>query len=310
MEDNFEQLSDDNGLRLRGRRFDIEDIGLITTLVYEYFDRGRTFISQAVCEELNWKQPNGWLKDRACRDVLRELESQGFFRLPKPQATYNNGRRNTARPHDVLAKYDLITPLETYPTRIEYVFSKGNQYEPLWNALIQNFHYLGYRTPVGRSIKYLIVADDRLIGAIGYSSPAWNIASRDRILDILDIRDPLQRTINNSRFLILPHVRVKNLASKVLSQATSKVKSDWASYYSVEPLLAETFVSPSRFQGTCYRAANWVEIGVTKGYAKRGSHYRNSQEPKLIFLYGMEKHIRKKLLQLEPWRCDDDINNP
>lgn len=287
---------DDSILQIRGRQFTEEDIALIISLVYEHFDKGRTYISQEVCKELDWRQPNGWLKDRACRDVLRYLEKQDFFDLPKPIVRVNKkSAKKIPKTDNLLSAYDLQTPLEIFPSKIDLIFSKGNSYEPIWNALVQEYHYLGYRISVGRTIKYLIVADDRLIGAIAYSSPAWQIAPRDMLLNKMGIYAPHDFTINNSRFLLLPHVNVKNLASKILSLSTKKVQNDWSNYYSIEPLLAETFVSPSRFNGTCYRAANWVNVGITKGYTKRGPAHRNSQEPKIIFLYGLNKRIRKSL---------------
>ena len=105
-------------------------------------------------------------------------------------------------------------------------------------------------------------------------------------------------SVNNSRFLILPTLQVKYFASHILSLATNKIVNDWNSYYSITPLIAETFVQPSRFEGTCYKAANWLEVGITKGYAKKGQTYRNSQEPKKIFLYGLNKRTRLAMLKL------------
>ena len=106
--------------------------------------------------------------------------------------------------------------------------------------------------------------------------------------------------INNNRFLILPHVRVPNLASRILAAATSRVASDWGSYYALTPAVAETFVEPPRFNGTCYRAANWVQVGTSRGYLKRGRRHENSQEPKLIFLYGLQRRYRRGLAKYHP----------
>jgi hypothetical protein len=203
-----------------------------------------------------------------------------------------------AQERDLLKAYDLESPITEFPKDLELIFVKGNEHEPIWNALIEKYHYLGHKVAVGRSIKYLVKSHDKLLGAIAFSSPAWRLDSRDlwlKKLGIINIRD---ETISNTRFLILPNVKVPNLASRVLSLATQKVVKDWSWYYSITPLMAETFVQPSLFDGACYKAANWVEIGSTKGYAKKGSSYHNSQEPKIIFLYGLTRQLRHKMEKL------------
>lgn len=196
---------------------------------------------------------------------------------------------------------DLVTHSATvtkYPKKIVLEFAKGGDSEALWNSIVNRYHYLGHSVAVGRCVKYLIKADAELVGAISFSSPAWNLASRDRILSqfftFSQIRDVV---INNNRFLILPHVQVPNLASAVLSAASRRVVADWSSYYTITPLFVETFVDADRFRGTCYRAANWLEIGSTQGYAKKGSSHHNSQKPKHIFLYALSRTMRRKLLR-------------
>ena len=194
-----------------------------------------------------------------------------------------------------LSSFDLTTPITEFPRSIQLEFAKGNQAEKIWNELVSEYHYLGNRTTVGRCIKYIVRSKNRLLGAISFSSPAWQLEPRDKALKAIGISNPHDHAINNSRFLILPFVQVPNLASYILSVATKNIVHDWSRYYSVKPLIAETFVQPSLFDGTCYKAANWIEVGTTKGYAKRGSSYRNSQEPKKIFLYGLTRQIRGEM---------------
>jgi len=280
---------------LRDRYFSRKDIKIIKSCVKKNYERGRTRISKEICEKLDWRQPNGWLKDRACREVLRELEQRGYINLPPSLISRKKGNQLNVEQKDLLHVYDLDTPITEFPSNIEFVFVKGNKYEPIWNALIDKYHYLGHSVAVGRSIKYIIKSEDRLIGAIAFSSPAWKLNSRDKILDKLGISSVRDYTISNTRFLILPNVKVPNLASNLLSLSTKKIVIDWSWYYSVTPLIAETFVQPSLFDGACYKAANWIEIGTTKGYAKRGPSYHNSQEPKIIFLYGLTRQLRRKM---------------
>lgn len=292
-------LADLAPIKLRGRYFSVDELDIIQRCVSENFDLGRTFISKVICEELNWKQPNGWLKDRACRDVLRQLASMNVLELPPPLTKPKISDRKQKSSQDyLLSEYDCTTPINSFPQSIELEFAKGNLSEKVWNALVSQFHYLGHDVLVGRSIKYLIKTDGRLLGAIAFSSPAWRVDPRDKVLNSIGITDVREHTINNSRFLILPYVQVPNLASHILALATKQIVTDWNSYYSVKPLVAETFVQPSLYFGTCYKAANWVEVGTTKGYAKKGQIYHNSQEPKRIFLYGLDKQTRRQLQQV------------
>ena len=284
-------------LVLRGRMFSPKDLRLIRRCVSQHYEKGRTFISQVICNELDWKQPNGWLKDRACRDVLLSLETLHLVKLPPPHSPPRTLPKSKPRTKVVLAKYDFTSSLVEYPDEVVLVFAKGNQYERVWNAVVDEYHYLGHKVIVGRCIKYLVKTGDILLGAVAFSSSSWRLAPRDTLLtsmgfSAVTIRDCV---VNNSRFLILPNVQIPNLASTVLSLATSQIVADWSQYYSITPLVAETFVQPSLYLGTCYKAANWLEIGITKGYAKKGASYHNSQEPKRIFLYGLNRQIRRQL---------------
>jgi hypothetical protein len=287
-------------LILRGRYFSSSDLEIISRCVQEHFEQGRVCIYLTICEKLDWKQPNGHPKDRACYDLLRQLEIKGFIKLPPlPTATKQKKVRGQTAPKSYLFQYDIISPVTEFPKTIDLEFVKDNNSKFIWKSLVENYHYLGSTCIVGRSIKYLVKADNHLLGALAFSSPAWRLAARDSVLNLLgiDAAKINDYVINNSRLLLLPNVKVGNLASKILSLATNKVVKDWTEYYSLTPLLAETFVQPSLYKGTCYKAANWIEIGLTKGYAKKGSAHHNGQEPKQIFLYGLNRHIRRKLLK-------------
>lgn len=283
---------------LRGRKFTASSIGVVKSCVKNYYKFGRTRISKEVCKKLNWKQPNGWLKDRACRAALVQLEKMGVIKLPEPKITRKIKKENTAS-KPKFGQYVIPDEITQIPSSIDFVLAKSNKEEQIWNYLVEKYHYLGHKVIVGRTLKYLIVSENVILGAIAYSSPAWNLSPRNQILQKLGFtrEDILNKVINNSRFLILPTVKVKNLASKILSLSTVKVVSDWTWYYSITPLVAETFVQPSRYLGTSYKAANWLEIGITKGYAKSGMSYRNSQEPKKIYLYGLNNEVRSRLMK-------------
>jgi len=268
--------------------------------VADHYGEGRTRISEVICARLGWRQPNGWPKDRACRDVLQRLENLHLVKLPSRLSNPQNGKSTVTKRNRKKLLCGIQTPVSTMPERIELEFAKGNASEHLWNAIVDEYHYLGHRVQVGRCLKYLIRGDGKLIGAISFSSPAWQLGVRDSLLKRIGISSSSVRdvVINNSRFCILPKVRVPHLASRILSLAARQVVQDWCQFYSVKPLLAETFVEPNRFEGTCYRAANWNEIGRTSGYAKLGPTHHNSQEPKMVFLYGLTRAYRRRLAAL------------
>lgn len=293
-----DSIANRSPLILRGRRFTPSNLKVVIQSVHNHFKDGRTEISKVICRKLKWKQPNGWLKDRACRDVLVQLAKIGLIEFPPPLIRRKR-KESQVRKANYLSSYDLATTITTFPKQITFEFAKSNTAEKVWNEVIDRYHYLGHKVTVGRCIKYLVKVEDQLLGALAFSSPAWRLQVRDSLLDLIGIKAAKIRdsVINNSRFLILPNVQVPNLASTILSLATDRIIVDWNNYYSILPQIVETFVQPSRFFGTCYKAANWIDIGLTKGYAKKGASYHNSQEPKQIFIYGLNKPIRRKLLK-------------
>lgn len=283
-------------ITLRGKQFTYHDIRKIQTCVKKFFRFGRTRISVEICNRLSWQQPNGWPKDRACREVLLKLEKMKLIRLPPRRKSSNRQRGD-----QVKLQTRFVYKQIAFGDGITLEFAKGNAAERTWNTLISENHYLGYRIAVGRCLKYLIKFRGTIVGAIAFSSAAWKIKTRDAVLADLGIteKDIRDTVINNCRFLMLEKGRVKNLASQALALSTKQAAHDWEQFYSIRPKIVETFVLPSKFKGTCYKAANWIDIGTTKGYAKRGTVHVNSQEPKTVFLYGLNRRVRKKLLMLQ-----------
>ncbi len=276
-------------LRLRGREFTAKDIAVIDRITKKYFTKGRTYISIEVCKKLDWKQPNGWLKDRACREVLRLLDEKKIIGLPTSKtnrlslkSTKAVIRKETSPDH--LAAQNLSKVIFN---KIELVQVKGTKSEALWNDLVNQYHYLGFKTFVGRSLKYLIYYEGKILSAIGFCDPSWRLEARDNIFKAKGFTEKQIRWngINNGRFLILPWIKIPNLASNLLAKAIKIVRSDWEEYYKVKPMYVETFVHSEKFPGTCYKASNWNLIGITKGYKKTGWLHSNSQVPKHIFLY-------------------------
>ena len=188
------------------------------------------------------------------------------------------------------------------PQHVDLLKVDSRDESQLWNWVIAEYHYLGLATPVGRTLRYLILGDGGLLGAIGFGECAWNLAPRNAAIHAAGLEPNNYRSflIANNRFLILPTVNVPNLASKILSMSLTRASRDWSSEYGQRPLLVETFIDPSRFTGTCYLAANWLFIGNTRGYAKRGASHENRKSPKILMMRGIESVIHRRLEMAYP----------
>ena len=272
------------GFSARGRIFTSEDIEAIIGIVEGGYEQGRTAISKEVCRALSWLQPNGRLKDVACREALRKLQALGLISLPSPRT--HGGVWNADLDHRN-CKVDM-TPVSDANLRSVSLRIVRNQADVLlWNSLVGTHHYLHSSRIVGRQIKYLAYADERPVACLGWGDAAWALNSRDGWIgwSCADRVRNRHLVVNNVRFLILPWVHVPNLASYLLGACCGRIVQDWYSKYGTRPVLLETFVDTSRFPGTCYRAANWIQVGLTSGYAKMGDSHHNSQTPKGVFLY-------------------------
>jgi len=190
-----------------------------------------------------------------------------------------------------------IAPATTMPQTVTCRLVRTVFERRLWNALIADYHYLGLGTPVGRLLRYLLYGDDIVVGAISFTDGAWTLAARDALLSALPATRAIARdaVINNNRFLILPSARIPNLASRALGHSLRTVRSDWHTRYHIYPEVAETFVDPTRYEGTCYRAANWIALGHTKGFSKHGSRHINTRQPKILFVRGLTPQVHRML---------------
>lgn len=160
-----------------------------------------------------------------------------------------------------------------------------------WDTLMRAHHYLGLTALVGRSLRYVAEVDGRWLALLGWASPALKCASRDAWIGWPPTLQwqRLALIANNSRFLILPGVRVKNLASRILGLNLARLSQDWLDMHGHRLLLAETFIDPARFAGTCYRAANWTELGSTRGFAKSNATYTEHGTPKRIWVFPLHR---------------------
>ncbi|HEX9596470.1 MAG TPA: Druantia anti-phage system protein DruA [Anaerolineales bacterium] len=284
-----------------GRPISAEELTLIRGIVEDYSGLGRTEIANTVCELLQWVRPTGKLKTVECRAFLESLEARGLLRLPQRRSQQRRGELATS---PIMPCGESGAPLEGdlrdfQPLELESVSSPADQ--ALWREWMQRYHYLGYRIPFGAHLRYFvrIMAPQPVrVGALQFSSAAWRMAARERWVGWSDVarRGNLQGIVSNSRFLILPWVRVPNLASSALALAARRLADDWEARYRIRPVLLETLVDPARFAGTCYRAANWIEVGQTTGRGRQDRrHQRHGASPKTIFLYPLAADARQRL---------------
>jgi hypothetical protein len=282
--------------RYRARQLDHQDIQFIQAIISKPYQRGRSHISRVLCEAWQWVQPNGKLKEYAARDLLLRLEEQGLIELPERLRPKNNLKKKSLDQVPLFLKQPLDGPAAEYgPPRIELVQSQGSY---LWDYLVHHHHYLGLPKLVGEHLRYLVYINGQVVACLSWASAAWKVKDRDQFIgwDEETKRKNLYLIANNTRFLLPEWVRVKHLASKVLALNLRRLSADWQRIYGHSIYLAETFVDISRFSGTCYRAANWVFVGKTKGSAKKGNAYLYHGQPKAIYLYPLHRHFRRRLL--------------
>jgi len=283
-------------LVIRGRPVTSQDLDLIRSLVDQYQQQGRTFISRELCRTWNWQQPNGALKDMACRELLRRLDQKGLIHLPAKKIDVNR-RRKRLSPHLLSPDIHPLTGKLKEFLPIELKMVRGSPEEALHNSLVSRYHYLGYGQIVGPHLKYLAYIQERPIACLSWGAAAWKVSCRDQFIGWSScIRSKnLFLIINNTRFLILPWIRIPGLASHLLSQNIKVLASDWYRRYQYTPVLLETFVDRERFSGTSYRAANWQAVGRTQGRGKNDRNHRMALPVKEVFLYPLRKQFREIL---------------
>ena len=283
---------------IQGRSLSARDIGMIQALLAEHDDWGRTRLSQELCRLWDWRNGVGRIKDMAARTLLLKLERMGRIQLPAPLGKIPNGFLNRDLPLIEPDTSPIRCPLaDLQPLSVEMV-SPHSPELPLFNCLLNCYHYLGHRNTVGENIRYLL--RDRVgrpVACLLFGSAAWKCAARDVFIGwapALRERN-LPFLTNNTRFLILPWVTVPHLASHILSSIVRRIRSDWQAKYG-HPLYAlETFVDRDRFQGTCYRAANWLPLGMTRGRTRNDRHNCIRVSAKEVYLYPLIKNFRRGL---------------
>jgi len=287
-------------LTYRGRAVTDEEVAFVDQLIATHPTATRRALSRKLCEAWNWVQPNGAPRDMVCRGLMLALHRAGHIELPPPRYVFSQApsKRHTPAPvaidtaplRDTL---DAIRPLTFRQVR------RTNQ-EPLFNSLIEQYHYLGYTQPVGEHLKYLVYSGQRPIACLAWSSAPRHLGCRDRFIGwSAEARRKNIRFVGyNLRYLILPWVEVPHLASHLLGRMARIVVREWEQVYGHPVYFLETFVDPQRFRGTCYRAANWVVLGRTTGRGKDDQTGRPNRPIKEVLGYPLRRDFRLRLSQV------------
>jgi hypothetical protein len=281
-------------MRYCGRDFTWAEIDLIRELL-KVPKMNRARLSREVCERLGWRRDNGGLKDMSCRVALLRMQTDGLISLPPPKNPKPVTYRSYPHIEQAVLEPSAVPNIDLATLTVDPVLTKADSM--LWNAYIQNHHYLGHQLMPGAQLRYFVRAADHIIAALGFGASAWKVKPRDQVIGWT--KDQRQRNlhliVNNARFLILPWIRCKNLASRILALVSRRLPDDWQSRYAYRPVLLETFVEKPRFTGTCYKAANWQHLGDTQGRGKLDVLHRNDQPIKSIWIYPLARNFQRQL---------------
>lgn len=285
-------------LSFRGREIRAADLAFLRQLIADHPGLGRRALSVRVCQAWNWTQPNGQLRDQICRSLMLRLHREGHLELPAPKSKpLNNAiRHRQVRSVSAVETTPIEGTLRSLPP-LEIRQARRAEGEDLFGQLLRDHHYLGYSRPVGEHLKYLVLAGPRPVACLGWSSAPLKLGLRDRFVGAPQeaYRHHLQLIAYNTRYLILPWVRVPHLASHLLGRVARRIARDWQELYGHPVVLLESFVDTERFAGTCYQAANWRCVGRSEG---RGTKSKTGARTSIkeLWVYPLARDFRAKLL--------------
>lgn len=285
-------------LRYRGQNYGAAEVQAIRELITRHPDLSRRRLSEQLCRQWNWVQPNGQLRSMVCRGLMLALHRAGLIQLPPVRQVSINPLVRRPPPQPALEwTWEPVrgTVAELKPIEIRQV--RRTPAEKLFNSLLQSHHYLAYTQPVGEHLKQLVYAQGKPIACLAWSSAPRHLGPRDRYISwsLEQRRTNLSLLAYNTRFLVLPWARLPGLASHVLGQAAAVLSEQWQCLYQHPIYLLETFIDPGRFRGSCYRAANWIFLGLTTGRGKDAPTKQANRSLKELWVRPLVRDFRAKL---------------
>lgn len=290
----MEERSENKSVLRNGRWFTSEEIEDIQYIVKMFSHLSRNELAMTICEGISWMTPMGEYKINSCLELLEKLEAEKQIVLPEKRHTRSTKQevilgKKTEADSDIQGTVSDVAPITLQVVR-------DKEDNRLWNEYVERYHYLGYKRPFGAYQRYFIwsAKTNKRLGCILFAASAWALTERDAWIgwEQEDRSQRLHLIINNTRFLIFPWVKVKNLASKTLSLAAKQVPLNWKERYGFEPVLLETFVDVEKYKGTCYQASNWVKLGLTAGRGRMDRYNKKLSSPKQIYMYPLRPDFR------------------
>ena len=291
----------DVALKYRGRVVTTADADFIRRLIAANQGASRRELSKRLCEAWRWVQPNGQPRDMICRGLMLELDRAGHIELPPVRNRPPNNLARHIRPSPCLFDEPALRASLAAIGPLEFRQVRRTREEPVFNGLLEAYHYLGYTQPVGEHLKYLVCAQGAPVACLTWSSAPRHLGPRDRFIgwSTAARRRNIRFVVYNSRFLIFPWVKVEHLASHLLARMAKLLANDWERIYRHPIYFLETFIEPSRFRGTCYRAANWVALGQTTGRGKDAPTWQPNRSRKEVLGYPLTPRFRELLGALQ-----------
>jgi hypothetical protein len=294
-------FEDGDGITVRGRTFSATELVVVREIVAKSPLDSRYQISKNVCAGLGWQQANGRPKDRSCRALLQKLERAGFLQLPAPRRA-----QPPRRPIPLTSRTAPRLPFALAPREVGLehfrVATHIEREERLWNEFVERYHYLKFGVVVGPQLKYFVEVRGEPVACMAFGGAAWKVEPRDRWIgwSTEQRKNNLRYVVNNTRYLLFPWIKVKNLASRLLALAAKRLPDDWHRIYGYRPCLLETFVNTDRHPGTCYKAANWILVGQTKGRGKMDRYAEAKLPKKAMYVYRLVPDVHSVLTAATP----------
>lgn len=281
------------------RLFTEADMHRIRTIIADHPEANRSRLATMVCQDLDWRGIDGRLREMRCRVVMLRMHEEGLISLPAPRRGFGHAQPDRWM-HAALQPPDqcINDPVHRLADlRIDTVTAQNKSLSRTWNATIAKYHYLGYQRIVGHQVRYIVSTKNTPLALLGFASAAWKTAPRDNFIEWTHEQrgERLIHIANNTRFLILPWVHSQNLASYILARTLKRLVPDWRQITGVPLLACETFVQADRFTGHCYRAANWINLGITEGRGRYDRHTKKAVPPKHVFFKAMTKNACRRL---------------